>query len=62
MGMAKVMCLLILKYTWMQVYRVRVQTEMKVWCVKNMHLLKLVSSDKKIRISSITTPKMLLRG
>ena len=27
-------------------FGVRAQTEMKIWCVKGMHLLKVVSSEK----------------
>ena len=29
-------------------FGVGVQTEVKIWCVKGVHLLKLVSSEKKI--------------
>ena len=28
-------------------FGVRAQTEVKIWCVKDVHLLKLVSSEKK---------------
>ena len=27
-------------------FGVRAQTEIKIWCVKGMHLLKIVSSEK----------------
>ena len=29
-------------------FGVRTQTEMKIWCVKGMHLLKVVSSEKQL--------------
>ena len=30
------------------IFGVRAQTEMKIWCAKGMHLLKVVSSGKKL--------------
>ena len=34
---------------------VRAQTEMKIWCVKDMHLLKVVASEKIRKYGNVNT-------
>ena len=31
-------------------FGVRAQTKSKIWCIKNMHLLKVVPSEKEFRV------------
>ena len=48
MGVVKVTNLLILAESALGCsFGVRALTEMKIWCIKDMHLLKVVSSKKK---------------
>ena len=35
-------------------FGVRAETEMKIWCVKVMHLLKVGSSEKNLEFGSYT--------
>ena len=35
------------------VFGVRAQTEMKTWYAKGMHLLKVVSGEKKFRVEKV---------
>ena len=54
--MAEVMCLLILAESAPGCgLGVRAQTEMKIWCVKDMHLLKVVASEKIRKYGNVNT-------